>query len=114
MSESEYFAPDAERVFRVKNDTHPRELGAMIAQVLFTDAHRLVLSAMGAAAVNQAVKAIAVANFHLKQAGRALCFVPQFESIEDDSAGGGDEKRVITTMRLLVEERSPPAQGEPL
>lgn len=105
MSESEYFAPDAERVFRVKTDTHPRDLGAMIAQVLFTDAHALVLSAVGAGAVNQAVKAVAVARWHLNKAGRDCVFVPQFESMEDDMTG----------MRLMVEERVvADAAAEPL
>lgn len=104
MSESEYFAPDAERVFRVKAETHPRELGATVAAVLFTDVHQLVLSAMGAGAVNQAVKAIAVARWHLNKAGRDCVFVPQFESVEDDMTG----------MRLLVEERVMPVAGEPL
>lgn len=103
-SESEYFAPGVERVFRVSKDTHPRELGATIAAVLFTDVQHLVLSAMGAAAVNQAVKAIAVARWHLNKAGRDCVFVPQFESVEDDMTG----------MRLLVEERAQPVAGEPL
>jgi stage V sporulation protein S len=103
-SESEYFDPGSARVFKVSKDTHPRVLGATIATVLFTDVHSLVVIAVGAAAVNQAVKAIAVARWHLNKAGRDCVFVPQFESMEDDMTG----------MRLLVEERLAAPQGEPL
>lgn len=104
MSESVYYDPEAARIFKVAKDTHPRELGAMIAQILFTDAHKLVLSAVGAGAVNQAVKAVAVARWHLTKAGRDCVFVPQFESMEDDTTG----------IRLMVEERTVVPEGPPL
>jgi stage V sporulation protein S len=51
----------AEKVFRVKSTTAPLDLGSAIARVIY-DGQQVVLRAVGAGAVNQAVKAIPVAQ----------------------------------------------------
>jgi stage V sporulation protein S len=51
----------AEKVFRVKSTTAPLDLGSAIAHAIYDGKH-VVLRAVGAGAVNQAVKSIPVAQ----------------------------------------------------
>jgi stage V sporulation protein S len=50
-----------EKVFRVKSTTAPLDLGSAIAHAIY-DGKQVVLRAVGAGAVNQAVKSIPVAQ----------------------------------------------------
>lgn len=64
--------------FRVSSKSVPSSLGGAVAMTLGSG-EEAVLSCIGAAAVNQAVKACAVANERL---GGGLVFVPTFENVE--------------------------------
>ncbi|NLD42634.1 MAG: stage V sporulation protein S [Chloroflexi bacterium] len=66
------------------------------------------IEAIGAGAVNQAVKAVAVARGYLALEGLDLVLVPSFVTVKV-----GEEER--TAMRLLVESRAiaQPAPEEP-
>lgn len=59
------------------------------------------VQAIGAGAVNQAVKAIAIANGYLLEDGIEIVCVPAFVEIEID----GQER---TAVKMTVERREPP------
>ena len=58
--------------------------------------HRAVVQAIGAAAVNQAVKALIVATEYLKRDGIFVSFVPEFAEV-------GVEDKIRTAMRFVIE-----------
>ena len=55
------------------------------------------VQAIGAGAVNQAVKAVVIAKGYLGEEGKVIVFVPSFVEVEI-------EGEVRTAVRLLVEE----------
>jgi stage V sporulation protein S len=59
---------------------------------------RVEIHAVGAGALNQAVKAIAIARGYLAPSGIDICCIPSFMDIEI----GGEER---TGLRLVVEVR---------
>jgi stage V sporulation protein S len=61
--------------------------------------HQVEVRAIGAGAVNQAVKAVIIARRYLEQDGLDLVFVPNFESVEIN-----DAER--TAIKLAIEPRS--------
>jgi stage V sporulation protein S len=54
------------------------------------------VQAIGAGAVNQAVKAVAIANAYLSEEGKSILFVPSFVAVDIE----GD---IRTAVRLSVE-----------
>ena len=58
--------------------------------------HRAEVQAIGAGAVNQAVKAMVLATGYLKNDGILVCFVPEFTEINI-------EDKVRTALKLVVE-----------
>lgn len=60
-----------EKVFRVKSTTSPPELGSAIAHAI-ADGRQVVLRAVGAGAVNQAVKSIPIAQSFVASYGTDL------------------------------------------
>lgn len=64
-------APALEKTFRVKSSTASPELGSAIAHAV-RDGDRVVLRAVGAGAVNQAVKAFPIAKSFLAPFGIRL------------------------------------------
>lgn len=65
--------PDAvsDKEFRVKSTTPPPELGSAIAHAIKAG-HQVVLKAVGAGAINQAVKAIPIAQSFVSSFGTSL------------------------------------------
>jgi len=63
------------------------------------DAQRAEVQAIGAGAVNQAVKAIVIAKGYLAEEGMDIICTPSFVEVEID----GQER---TAVRMLVEPRS--------
>ena len=57
---------------------------------------RAEVQAIGAGAVNQAVKALVLATGYLKEDGIAVCCVPEFVDVEID-------EKVRTAVRLVIE-----------
>ena len=83
-------------VLRVSHHSRPSAVAGAIAGVM-REYGRVEIQAIGAGAINQAIKAIAIARSYLVEDGIAICFVPSFV----DLVLAGEER---TGLRLLVEE----------
>lgn len=67
-----------EQLFKVSGNTRPKDLAGAIAKA-FNSGHEIVeLQMIGAAAVNQAVKATAIANRFGDNDGREITIVSEF------------------------------------
>jgi stage V sporulation protein S len=84
-------------VIKVSADSRTSAVAGAIAGVM-REHHRAEVQAIGAGAVNQAVKAIAIARGYLQEDGLLISCVPEFTSVEID----GKER---TAIRFVVEVR---------
>jgi len=89
------------RMFRVKNDSTPKLVGAAIAGQIRTHGSAL-MQAIGTGAVHQATKAVACASYYLAADGLMIWMIPSFVTLVSD----GQE---CTAIRFLVES-APKAQ----
>ena len=67
--------------------------------------HRAEVQAIGAGAVNQAVKALALATSYLRLDGIHVSFVPEFADVTI-------EENVRTAIKLVVEQGRPSSNSE--
>lgn len=74
-------APDETGLLRVAAGSSPQQLASAIAHAVYAG-HAPKLRAVGAGAVNQAVKACAIASGYVAPTGKTLYFRPGFESIQ--------------------------------
>lgn len=81
-------------IFRVSRNSNPNSLAGAIAKIVVEEGV-VEIHVIGAAALNQAVKAIAIAQGFLAPQGIRLAFKPSFA----DVLIGGEER---TALRLLV------------
>lgn len=70
-------------VFKIKNSTEVGKLAGAIASAI-REEREVELRAMGAGAVNQAIKAIAVANGFLAPTGVNIAASSSFQEIESE------------------------------
>jgi len=84
-------------VLKVSAKSEPKAVAGAIAAILRRD-ESLEVNAIGAAAVNQAVKSIAVARGYVAPNGIDVVCSPAFAVIEV----GGNEK---TSIKFIVEKR---------
>ncbi len=84
-------------VLRVSADSKPKAVAGACAAVLREKGH-VELQAVGAAAVNQAVKAIAITRGFVAPNGIDLIAIPAFTKVEIE----GEER---TAIRFLVQAR---------
>ena len=70
-----------DQVLRVSNTSPPAELASAISYALY-DGKRVVLRAIGAGAVNQAVKAVAIARGYVAQRSLDLACAPGFTTVK--------------------------------
>lgn len=84
-------------VLKVSAKSKPSSVAGAIAGEL-KSSQRVELHAIGAAAVNQAVKAVAIARSLTAPNGKNLVAIPAFGDIKLD-----DQERTI--IRLIVEDR---------
>lgn len=82
---------------RVKASSNPSSVAGAIAGV-FREEGKAGVQVVGAAAVNQAVKAIAIARGFVAPQGYDLICVPCFDNTEIE----GEEKTVI---KFIIEQR---------
>lgn len=82
---------------RVSSKTDVRKLGAAICHALKNNGGRVDLRAIGAGAVNQAVKGIIVTRGLIAPEGGDLKVVPGFVD-----AGVKDKDDLMTAMRFIV------------
>ena len=84
-------------VLRVSSKSTPNAVAGAIAGVI-REQGKVEVQAVGAAASNQATKAVAIARGYLAPAGLDLVCVPAFFNIQI-------EEEVRTAIRLIVEPR---------
>lgn len=70
-----------DQILRVKASSSAQSVASAIAHAIY-DAHVCKVRAIGAGAVNQAVKAIAIARSYTAPRGIDLICVPAFDSVE--------------------------------
>lgn len=84
-------------ILKVSSKSVPNSVAGALAEVIRTDKNAEI-QAIGAGAINQAIKAIAIARGFLAPSGIELVCVPAFTDIEVNG-----EKR--TAIRLIVETK---------
>lgn len=84
-------------VLKVSSKSKPSSVAGALAGVVREQGY-VEVQAIGAAAINQAIKAIAIARGYVAPSGLDLVFIPSFVDVIID----GDER---TAIKLLVEIR---------
>ena len=84
-------------IIKVSANSRTSAVAGAIAGVV-REHNRAEVQAIGAGAVNQAVKALILATGYLREEGVELCAVPEFVDVEI-------EDKVRTAIRLVVEPR---------
>lgn len=84
-------------IIKVKGTSRTSAVAGAIAGVV-REHHRAEVQAIGASAVNQAVKALALAKSYLAQDGIIVVFTPEFVDVEI-------EDKVRTAIKFVVEPR---------
>ncbi len=93
-------------VIKVSGTSRTSAVAGAIAGV-FREHKRAEVQAIGAGAVNQAVKALVLARGYLKENGYEVICSPEFADVEIDG-------KVRTAIKLVVEERTPGANINPI
>lgn len=88
---------DGVPLLQVASNSPPASVAGAIAGCV-RDHRSCFLQAIGAGAVNQAVKAVAIARGYLAPSGDEIVCIPQFHDVKI-----GEEER--TTIRLLIQIR---------
>ena len=84
-------------ILKVSSDSRTSAVACAIAGVV-REHHRAEVQAIGAGAVNQAVKAVAIARGFLQEDGIDIICIPEFTTVDIS----GKER---TAIRLVVEHR---------
>ena len=84
-------------IIKVSSQSRTSAVAGAIAGVV-REHRRAEVQAIGAGAVNQAIKAIAIARGYLQEDGLEVICIPEFTSVEID----GKER---TALRFVVEPR---------
>ena len=84
-------------VLKVSTKSNPNSVAGALAAII-KEKNIVEIQAVGAGAINQAVKAIAIARGFVAPSGRDIVCVPAFTDIEID----GEER---TALRLIVQPR---------
>lgn len=83
---------------RVSSKSNPSSVAGMIANLIKDGQEKVKVSCVGAGALNQSIKAIAIARGYVAPLGFDLICVPSFKSIQMD---GMDR----TAIQLIIEPR---------
>jgi stage V sporulation protein S len=84
-------------IIKVRGTSRTSAVAGAIAGV-FREHHRAEVQAIGASAVNQAVKALALSRSYLAQDGIDVTFISEFVDVEI-------EEKIRTAIRFTVEAR---------
>ena len=84
-------------IIKVSGTSRTSAVAGAIAGV-FRENKRAEVQAIGAIAVNQAVKALALAKGYLEEEGDHIVFVPEFVDVEIDD-------KVRTAIKFIVEAK---------
>ena len=82
---------------KVSSKSNPSSVAGALANV-FKDKTSVEIQAVGAGAINQAIKAIAIARGFVAPSGKNLICTPAFQDISID----GEER---TAIKLIVESK---------
>ena len=82
---------------KVSSKSNPSSVAGALANV-FKDCNNVEIQAVGAGAINQAIKAVAIARGFVAPSGKNLICIPAFSDITID----GEEK---TAIKLIVESK---------
>lgn len=85
-----------EIVLKAKNNTEPNKMAGMIAEMI-KQGKKLSIQAVGAGAVNQAIKSIAVARRYTVDQGIDLYVIPAFADVVI-------EGETRTAIKLIIKE----------
>ena len=91
-------------MIRVSATSRTAAVAGAIAGVI-REHHRAEVQAIGAGAVNQAVKALALATSYLRLDGIRVSFVPEFADVTID-------EKERTAIKLVVEQEPPSSISE--
>ena len=84
-------------VLKVSTKSNPNSVAGALAAII-KEKNIVEIQAVGAGAINQAVKAIAIARGFVAPSGRDIICVPAFTDIEIDG-------EVRTAIKLIVQPR---------
>jgi stage V sporulation protein S len=84
-------------IIKVSGKSRTSAVAGAIAGV-FREQRHVEVQAIGASAINQAVKALALSRNYLAEDGFNVVFMPEFVDVEID-------QKVRTAIRFVVEER---------
>ena len=84
-------------VLKVSTKSNPNSVAGALAAII-KEKNIVEIQAVGAGAINQAVKAIAIARGFVAPSGKDIVCVPAFTDIEID----GEQK---TAIKLIIEPR---------
>ncbi len=84
-------------IIKVSGRSRTSAVAGAIAGV-FRENQYVEVQAIGASAINQAVKAMALARSYLAEDGYNICFMPEFVDVEI-------EDKVRTAIKFIVEPR---------
>jgi len=84
-------------IIKVSGRSRTSAVAGAIAGV-FREKQYVEVQAIGASAINQAVKAMALATTYLAEDGYTVVFVPEFVDVEI-------EEKVRTAIKFVVEQR---------
>ncbi|CUN35722.1 MULTISPECIES: stage V sporulation protein S [Clostridium] len=84
-------------VLKVSTKSNPNSVAGALAAII-KEKNIVEIQAVGAGAINQAVKAIAIARGFVAPSGRDIVCIPAFTDIEID----GEER---TAIKLIVQPR---------
>ena len=84
-------------VFKVSTKSNPNSVAGALAAII-KEQNVAEIQAVGAGAINQAVKAIAIARGFIAPSGKDIVCIPAFTDIQID----GEER---TAIKLIVQPR---------
>lgn len=82
---------------KVSSKSNPNSVAGALANV-FREKGSVEIQAVGAGALNQAIKAVAIARGFVAPSGRNLICIPAFQDIDID----GEER---TAIKLIIEAK---------
>lgn len=85
-------------VMKVRSKSTPQKVAGALANLFRDNETEVEIQVVGAGALNQAIKAIAIARGYLATSGVNLVCIPAFSDIEID----GEER---TAIKLIVEAK---------
>lgn len=73
-------------ILKVSSVSNPNSVAGAISAVIKNNNNEVEIQSIGAGAINQAIKSIAIARGHMATAGLDLVCIPTFTNIEIDGA----------------------------